>query len=160
MAYGDSIDKQRGIAREPFVAQRILDYFKSMGMDVKMERASILEDMHKKFDYKYTCDENQSFVKTEKITEIKVDIKCGKTFTLYDDLGRNTLDNSESTCIVYELFEGDGLWWINTEKFKECIERNKPELRKSKINNSKYFFIKDYLQDNKEFLSKFVKYIK
>ena len=133
MAYADSEDKQRGIAREPFVAQRILDYFESMGMKVKMEKSSLNEDMRKKFDYKYTCNENQSFANNGKIHEIKVDIKCVKTFTLIDELGRNTLENSESTFLVYEMEEGADLLWINTGKFKECLDRNGYQLRKSKI---------------------------
>lgn len=160
MAYADSEDKQRGIAREPFVAQRILDYFESMGMKVKMEKSSLNEDMRKKFDYKYTCNENQSFANNGKIHEIKVDIKCAKTFTLIDELGRNTLEHSDSTFIVFELEEGSDLLWVNTGKFKECLDRNGYELRKSKINNSKYFFIEDYIRKNQKFLGKFVKYIK
>jgi hypothetical protein len=160
MAYADSEDKQRGIAREPFVAQRILDYFESMGMKVKMEKSSLNEDMRKKFDYKYTCNENQSFANNGKVHEIKVDIKCAKTFTLIDELGRNTLENSESTFLVYEMQPGADLLWVNTGKFKECLDRNGYELRKSKINNSKYFFIEDYIRKNQKFLGKFVKYIK
>jgi hypothetical protein len=160
MAYADSEDKQRGIAREPFVAQRILEYFKKQGMRVTMEKSSLLEDMQKHYDYSYRCTETQSFAKGEKMNEIKVDIKCGKTFTLVDDRGRNTLEHSDSTFIVFELEEGSDLLWVNTGKFKECLDRNGYELRKSKINNSKYFFIEDYIRKNQKFLGKFVKYIK
>jgi len=159
-SYGDNENKQRGIAREPLVAQRILDYFTTCGLIVKMEESTLLEDMRKKFDYKYTCKEGQSFAKNEKVNEIKVDIKCGKTFTLIDESGHNTLEHSESTFIVYELNEGEDLLWINTGRFKECIERNKLELRKSKENKSKYFFIEEYIRKNQKFLGKFVKYIK
>jgi hypothetical protein len=61
---------------------------------------------------------------------------------------------------VFELEEGSDLLWVNTGKFKECLNRNGYELRKSKINNSKYFFIEDYIRKNQKFLGKFVKYIK
>ena len=160
--YGGSIDQQRGIDREPVVAQRILDYLKSQKLRVKMEKSALSEDMRKHFDYKYTCDEKQSFAKNEKIHEIKVDIKCGKTFTLVDSRGRNTLENSESTFIVYEIYEGADLLWINTGKFKECLHRYPTDLRLSKQegNTSKYFFIEEYIKKNQKFLGSYAKYIK
>ena len=160
MAYGDTEDKQKGIVRELIVALRILDYFKAQKLKVAMEKSSLNEDMKHHFDFKYICDERQSFAKSEKMHEIKVDIKCAKTFTLIDELGRNTLENSESTFLVYEMEEGGELLWINTGKFKECLDRNGYELRKSKLNSSKYFFIEDYIRKNQKFLGKFVKYIK
>lgn len=160
--YGKSIDQQKGIKREPFVAKRILDYFKSQKLKVTMEEATLLEDMRKHFDYKYICDERQSFAKKEKVHEIKIDIKCGKSFTLIDNRGINTLDKSESTFIVFELFEGSDLLWVNTGKFKECLQRYPTDLRLSKQegNTSKYFFIEEYIKKNQKFLGNYVKYIK
>ena len=161
--YGDNEDKQRGIVREPIVAKRILEYFKSKNGSVKMEQASLLEDMRKKYDYKYTCDVGQSFSKNTKITEIKVDVKCGKTFTLIDSKGNNTLEKSESTYVVFELYEdAEELLWVSTGKLKECIAKKYPELRLSKQegNMSRYFFIEEYIKKNQKFLGNFVKYIK
>jgi hypothetical protein len=163
MAYADSEDKQRGIAREPFVAQRILDYHKRIGMKVTMEHSSLLEDMREKIDYRFKCDERQSFSRNEKITEITVDIKCGKTFTLYDTKGRNTLDNAKSRFIVFEIEENcENLIWINTERLKECLKRYPTDLRLSKRegNTSKFFYIEPYVKKNQKFLGNFVKYIK
>lgn len=160
--YGASVEQKKGIAREPIIAQRILEYFKSQKLKVTMEKSALQEDMKKHFDYKYLCDERQSFAKNEKINEIKVDIKCGKSFTLIDSRGVNTLDKSESTFIVFELFEGSDLLWVNTGKFKECLQRYPTDLRLSKHegNTSKYLFIEDYIKRNQKFLGNFVKYIK
>ena len=119
--------------------------------------------MRKHYDYKYTCNEKQSFAKNEKIHEIKIDVKCGKSFTLIDSKGRNTLDNSESTFVVFELYpDAETLLWINTGKFKECLQRYPTDLRLSKQegNTSKYFFIEEYIKKNQKFLGNFVKYIK
>lgn len=157
MVYADNKEKQRGIAREPFVAERIASYFKKQGMSVTMQKSSVLEDMRKKYDYSYSCPESQSFAKSEKLHEIKVDIKCGKSFTLFDEQGRNTLEHSESTFIVYELYEGANLIWINTEKLKECLKVNPPQLRLSKYNNSQYFFIENYLRENRKRLARYYK---
>jgi len=162
MAYADSEDKQRGIAREPFVAQRIHDHFKSQNLIVTMKKSELLEDMRKHFDYTYICDEGQSFAKKEKINEIKVDIKCGRSFTLIDSQGRNTLEHSESTFIVFELDKGSDLMWVNTGKFRECLQRYPVGLRLSKHdgNTSKYFWAEAYIKKNQKFLGNFVKYIK
>lgn len=165
MAYGDTKEKKRGIDREPIVAQRILNFFRSYNKNVTMQKAELLEDMKKHYDYKYTCDKISSFSKKEKITEINIDIKCAKTFTLLDENGNNTLENSESTFIVYETHNDADLIWINTRKLKECLKKYPPYLRisKQKGNNSKYFsryfFIEDYIEKNREFLKNFVKYI-
>lgn len=160
--YSDNRDKRRGIERQPIIAQRILDYFKNKGLNVIMEPATLFEDMRKHFDYKYICVAKQSFSKYEKINILKIDTKFGKTFTLFDNTGRNTLEHSESTFIVYELYEGANLLWLNTEKFKECLLKYPAETRNSKYegNQSKYFFIEEYIKNNREFLGNFVKYIK
>ena len=163
MSYGDNVHKQLRIQREPIVAQRILEYFKAQKLQVVMEKAALNEDMRKHYDYKYTCNEKQSFAKNEKIHEIKIDVKCGKSFTLIDSKGRNTLDNSESTFVVFELYpDAETLLWINTGKFKECLQRYPTDLRLSKQegNTSKYFFIEEYIKKNQKFLGNFVKYIK
>lgn len=162
MAYADNIDKQRGIAREPIVAERIKSQLEARDLDIVMKKSSLLEDMRKKYDYSYKCAESQSFANNGKVREIKVDIKCGKTFTLVDSKGRNTLEHSESTFIVFELYEGSDLLWVNTGKFRECLQRYPTNLRLSKHdgNTSKYFFIEDYIRKNQKFLGNFVKYIK
>jgi hypothetical protein len=162
-AYGSNKYKRNGIQREYSVAKRILDVFLSQSLTVTMEKSSLLDDMRKKYDYKYTCLPSQSFSKNKYITEIKVDIKCGKTFTLKNSVGHNTLETSESTLIVYELFENaPKLLYINTDRFKLCIEKYPPVLKNSKErgNNSKYFFIENYIQENKDFLGNYIKYIK
>lgn len=152
--YGSNEHKQYGIQREPFVAQRIYDYLRKNKMIINMEKALPSEDMNQKFDYKYTCNENQSFDKKQNITEIKVDVKCAKTFTLIDRNGKNTLENSESTFIVFELEKNaEKLLWINTGKLKMCLDNDncRLELFKSKEegNESKYFWIQKFIQDNK-----------
>jgi len=161
MAYADNEDKIRGIKREPFVARRIKEQLVKKGLNVIMIQSSLLEDMRKKYDYRYKCPVNQFFDKNKKVQEIKVDIKCGKAFTLFDETGRNTLENSESTFIVFELYEGSRLLWINTGKFKDCLDKNGygDLLKNSKYNNSKYFFIENYIRRYEYFLGKYVKYI-
>ena len=162
MAYGSTEDKQKGIRRESVVAKRILDYFNSTKLKVKMDHSTLLEDMRQKFDYVYTCERGQSFSKKEKISEIKVDIKCGKTYTMIDENGNNNLEKSEADYIVFELYENaDKLLWINTGKLKQCIGKRYPELRLSKEegNKSRYFFIEEYIKNNEKFLDKFYSYI-
>ena len=160
MAYADNEDKQRGIAREPFVAKRIKLQLEARGLGIVMKKSSLLEDMRKKYDYLYTCARSQFFDKEKKMNEIKVDIKCGETLTIYDDLGRYTLEHSESTFIVSETYVNGPLIWINTERLKQCLKLYPSDLKPSKYNNSKYIFIESYLNSHKDYLGKFVKYIK
>ena len=156
MVYGDNVYKQRGIKREPYVAQRILEYFKENGMNITMRHASLNEDMHKKFDYVYTCDNSESFAKHEKMNELKIDIKCGQTLTIVDSLGRDTLEKFESDFIVFEFNKDEQLLWINTGKLRECIKRYVPVLKSSKFDKSKYFFIESYIKTNEKFLKGFI----
>jgi hypothetical protein len=160
MAYADNIDKQRGIAREPIVAERIKSQLEARDLDIVMKKSSLLEDMRKKYDYSYKCAEGQSFANNGKVHEIKVDIKCGETLTIYDDLGRYTLEHSESTFIVSETYVDGPLIWINTGRLKDCLKLYPGDIKLSKYNNSKYIFIESYLNAHKNYLGKFVKYIK
>jgi hypothetical protein len=160
--YGSTLDKQRGIEREPIVAERIHNYFLSNGIHTIMEKASKYEDMHKKFDRKYTCNINESFRKEQQINELKIDIKCAKTFTLIDNNGHNTLTNSESTYIVFELYpNAEKLLWVSTKVLKEYIQKFPPVLLNSKEhgNNSQYFLIEKYIMNNKTKFEGYYKYI-
>ena len=122
MAYADNIDKQRGIAREPIVAERIKSQLEARDLDIVMKKSSLLEDMRKKYDYSYKCAEGQSFANNGKVHEIKVDIKCGETLTIYDDLGRYTLEHSESTFIVSETYVNGPPYMDKHRKIKRVLK--------------------------------------
>jgi len=153
MAYLDNKDKIRGKDREPIIAKRILDDFKLEGLRLVIPRKSnIKEDTENKFDYEFLCGDSESFSLKEKVNSIKVDIKSGNSFTLVDTRGRNTLENSKSDFIVFELYENaEKLLWVNTESLKQCLKKNSPMLKESKYENgSQYFFIESYLKEYKD----------
>lgn len=161
MAYLDNVDKVRGKNREPIIAERILKDLISVGINTSMRKSSINEDINMKYDYVYTFDEPQTFLKERNVTSVKVDIKSGESFTIVDSTGRDTLDNSQSDYIVFETYPySRTLLWVSTKRLKACLKLNRPMLRESKYENgSMYFFIKKYLSDHDYFMNGYYKYI-
>ena len=159
-SYGSNSYKRSGIINEALVMDKILRFVRNQKFNViKVEKASKQKDMNLKYDYSITFDASTPF---GKYLDVKIDIKYGKTLTLVDQLGRNTLQNSQSTFLVFNFPKNPlDLLWINTNKLKECLEKYPPVLKNSfeTGNKSKFFYIEDYVEKYKEFLGNSCKYV-
>jgi len=161
--YGSNKYKRAGIAMQPVIAAKIKKLFEARGYDVDVIQSTLHQDMKQKFDYTIIFKDG-----TKKLRDgegnvhesITCDVKWAKSFTLYDNNGKNTLENSTSTFIVFNLPQNPSeLIFINTAKFRECLNVHKPTTRLSEEanNKSRYFFIENYLVENKKYLENCVK---
>lgn len=152
-AYGSNKYKKSGIVNEALVMDKVLRSIRNRKFIVaKVEKATKQEDMNMKYDYSLEFDPSTPFGKDLKIN---VDVKYGKTITLIDQRGRNTLQDSQSDYIIFNFPKNPlELLWINTNALKKCLSKYPPTLKNSYEigNTSKFFYIEDYVEKNKEFL--------
>ena len=152
--YGSNEYKKAGIKEEPVILEKVIKFLKSQKFSVTAKQSTLLEDIHKKFDYCLIFDKSKLFSGRDKIY---VDVKYARTFTLYDNNGYNTLENSKSDYIIFNDPKNNSkLTWINTKRLIECLKINKPILYKSREENntSEYFWIEDYIRKNKTWFEK------
>jgi hypothetical protein len=164
--YGSTQEKRAGIVKEPDVKDAFIESLQKTGFKIiSALKSSINEDMHYKYDYKITFDSTTPFGRN-RLTEILVDIKYGKTYTIYDNKGQNTLRTSKSDYIVYMFPDNEKqLLIINSQRLKECLSNrdcNLPLMRDCKevVNISKYFLIEELLNTNKDFMNTYYYFIK
>jgi hypothetical protein len=161
--YGSNQHKRDGIRQQPFIAHKVRRLFQSQGYEVEVMPASRYQDMKEKFDYIITFKEGSKPFRNSEgriIESIAIDVKWAKSFTLYDNNLKNTLDDSKSMFIIFNIPDNPSeLIFINTDRFRECLNVNKPILRVSEEegNSSRYFFIEQYLRENQSYLGNFVK---
>jgi len=158
--YGSNAHKRAGIKQQPFIAHKIRKLFESQGYVVNVRPATRFQDMKEKYDYEVFFNKPLKTKTGETYDSIKIDVKWAKSFTLYDNNGENTLKNSKSMFIVFNHPDNPAeLMFINTERFRECLNINNPTLRMSEEagNKSQYFFVEQYIRENREFLGNYIK---
>jgi hypothetical protein len=154
MPYGDNEDKQEGIIREAEIAENFEKYLKSKGFIVKKEKASDFQNMFEKIDYIFEFDPSSPFLD---LTTVRIDIKARNSYTIYDNLGRNAFAASKADFLLKNLKDSDEYMLIIVAMLKECVEKNPPRLLPGKNDNSKYFWLNTYIEQNKEFFKNYVK---
>jgi len=147
MAFLKSRAAQKGYQRQDELIPLIEVILIREGYDCKVSKGTLNEDMKEHIDAKISCDKTP--FKGRFVTPI--DIKTGKTFTLYSSTGLNTLENSKSVYLVYEYKETDqSLMFVSVSKLREVVKKYRPRLFNGKYDNSKYFWIGDYVDDHIE----------
>jgi hypothetical protein len=161
--YGSNARKRAGIQQQPFIAHKVRKLFQAQGYDVEIMPATRYQDMKEKFDYIITFKEGSKVFKNSEgkvVESIAIDVKWAKSFTLIDNTGQNTLSHSKSMFVVFNLPHSPSeLIFVNTEKVRECLMINEPKLKMSEEigNKSKYFFIEDYLVENRNYMGNYIK---
>lgn len=108
-------------------------------------------DRNDKIDYIIKLDPSKTF---EGMTEIKIDVKLARSFTLFNLKGENIIENSLSDIIAINLpKEKDGIreisenWIIfRTKEIFQLFKIKEPNRKKSS-DGSVYFFIDDYREE-------------
>jgi len=153
MAYGDDVNKQEGITREPEIAQKVIEFLISKGYKVTLKKSSFVENTKQKIDYFLIFDETTPFLNQ---TIIPIDIKARNSYTRFDKNGENTLEQSKSKYIITNLKGSDEYTWVNVKKLKECIEIHEPDMFLSNDKKSKYFWLNTYVNEHRDFFGKSV----
>lgn len=149
MAYANNLHKRRGIQREPIVMAGVLNSLKKKGFkNATFSKSSLNEDMRKHIDFFISLGEGTSDLPFTENSVIPIDIKTKGSFTLYSDKGFNSLEKCESEYLVYEFGEDDDSYtFISVKALKQAIKDQPPALRRGKYDNSKYFWMTNYIED-------------
>jgi hypothetical protein len=168
MAYADNYHKMMGIGQQPIIADKVIEYLRKRNYKVSLLSATREEDMHDKIDYFLMFDESTPFG-DEKLLKVPIDIKWGKTYTILDAQGNNSLERSKSKYLIYETRQINLVWnklldqfqlhpdfvWVNVDKLRKSIKQFPPEILDShQTPGSKFFFMFDYLNEHTEILDK------
>lgn len=149
--YGSNVYKQRGISNQQKVIERVIELLTNKSYIVKYRQASREEDMNKKIDYYLIFDAKTPFNNN---TEIPVDVKHGRTYTVKDQTGKDCLDKSKAKWLIFnDPKKENELLWVSVNKLKECRELYPfdPKDSYEEGNTSKFIYIFDYVKEHKDF---------
>ena len=117
------------------------------GYDCQVRKGTPNEDMKEHIDAKILCDKRPF----HGYFSCPIDIKTGKTFTLFSDMGLDNLENSKSIYLVYEFTEDDNtLMFVSVPKLRELVSKFPPKLFNGKYDNSRYFWLGSYVDDHSD----------
>ena len=153
--YGSNRIKQAGIIREHDIIEKVIAYLRLCKYKVVAEKSSRDIDMHSKIDYYLLFDESTPFLKSLKVP---VDVKSGNSYTVINQKGENSLENSKSRFIIINTVKKpDELLWVSVNKLRECMKIYPPKLYESNDNDSYYMWLDGYVDEHKEFFGNSVK---
>lgn len=147
MGFLQSDEAIRGYQRQDELIPLIEVLLLKEGYDCKVVPATMNEDMKEHIDAKIKCD----YKPFQGYFTCPIDIKTGRTFTLYSHTGFHNLNDSKAIYLVYEVKEDDNyLIFVSVSKFRKLVEQYKPKLYRSKRDNSQYFWAIDFIDDHFE----------
>lgn len=82
------------------------------------------------------------------------------SYTIITDTGQDALKAAKSMYIVFNNPEREReLLWVDTKALRQCFAKYPCKLIDSKYNKSKYIWIKDYVDEHKEFFGNSVRLV-
>lgn len=146
MGFLQSKEAQRGYQRQDELIPLIEVVLIREGYDCMVKSGTKNEDMKEHIDAKIYMNDYETF-RGYHVTPI--DIKTGKTFTIKSDTGLDNLKGTKSAYLVYEKNENDNyLIFIQVKKLRELVQKHSPKIFNSYYDNSKFFYILDFMDDH------------
>jgi len=138
--------KIAGYNKQDDIINKFISYLKIKNFIViNSVKATLNEDIYNKYDYIVYFDKSTPFLNK---TELRVDVKLAKYFTIIDQCGNNTIKNSKSDITVMNIPDNinqkneiSNTWvMFKTNDFKELLNEVEPAKYLSKNDGKSYYF--------------------